>query len=411
MRKRTMMKVVAGLAILSTAMSACSSSKATSGGSNSTGSKSSNFKIGVLTDLTGPYSSAFLTSEQGVKAYVNAANASGGIAGHTISYVMGDTTSTPAGAVTAAQRMVQNDKVQAIIDVSALFNAAEPFLLRNKIPVIGGGFDGPEWTIPSNTNLFDTVGTVDYNKLSSATGDYMKANGVTSCGSIGYANAASGPAATSIVASCKHAGLQGGYLNAQLPAGSTDMGPIAIAIKNAHVDGLSLPVVPNTAFALVGALQQLGVKLKVILLATGYGGDLLASKAAVTAAQGYQFSSVGSPVEAKNAATQKMVAALNTVGISGPPTFAEQEAYVAMAALDAGLKGAGNNASADSLMKALRQVHDFDANGLLAPGKVDFSNFSQFGGGGGAAGCIFAAVLNGQSFQVAPNTPTCGTNV
>ena len=95
------------------------------------------YTTGVLSDLTGAYSSAFLTTEKGIKAYVNVANANGGAAGHKISYVMGDTTSTAAGAVTAAQRMVQSDKVDAIIDVSALYAAAQPFLLKNKIPVIG----------------------------------------------------------------------------------------------------------------------------------------------------------------------------------------------------------------------------------------------------------------------------------
>jgi hypothetical protein len=67
---KTITKVVAGLAILSTAMSACSSSNATSSGGSNSGGKNNDFKIGVLTDLTGPYSSAFLTSEQGVKATV-----------------------------------------------------------------------------------------------------------------------------------------------------------------------------------------------------------------------------------------------------------------------------------------------------------------------------------------------------
>ena len=129
--------------------------------------------------------------------------------------------------------------------------------------------------------------------MSSATGAFMKEHGVTSCGSIGYPNASSGPAATSMVKSCVAAGLKNGYLNTQVPPGSTEVGAIALAMQKAGVDGIELCVVVSTAFALLGALKQLGVKLKVALLSTGYGGDLLASSAAVQAGQGYMFNSQG----------------------------------------------------------------------------------------------------------------------
>jgi branched-chain amino acid transport system substrate-binding protein len=150
MRKKALSAVVAGMAI-ATSITACSSSKkntpstggATSGGSSA--AAGGTIKLGVISDLTGAYSSGFLTTEKGIKAYVEGLNAEGGINGQKITYVMADTASSPPGALTAAQKLVQTDKVFAIIEVSAVYSGAEPYLLKQGIPVLGGAFDGPEW--------------------------------------------------------------------------------------------------------------------------------------------------------------------------------------------------------------------------------------------------------------------------
>lgn len=248
----------------------------------------------------------------------------------------------------------------------------------------------------------------DYNSVNAAVGQFMKAQGVTTCGAVAYPDATAAPSAVAVVKSCTAAGLKDGYLNTQVPVGSTDVGPIALAMQKAGVNGIVLPVVVSTGFALLGALKQLGVKLKVALLSTGYGGDLLASSAAVQAGQGYMFSSVGQPVEDNTAATQQMKAALAKVGVTTTPTFAEQESYIATAAIVAGLKATGQNPTQKSFMTALRNIHNFNANGLLSPGTVNFSNFNQNAGGAGAAGCIFAAQLEGTKFIPVKETPLCG---
>src|ERR1700722_6996547 len=399
-RKRTTVIAMAtAVALVAGGVAACGSSSPSSsaagGGSTATGGTTaapSVIKLGLITDLTGPFSSSFTSSEKGIEAYVDKVNADGGINGHKLSYVVADTTSTITGAQTAAQELVQRDGVFAVVDDSAAFSGAEPYLLQQGVPAIGGAFDGPEWNVASNTNLFASTG-------------------VTDCGAVGYPNATAGPSAVAVVKSCTAAGLKDGYLNTQIPVGSTDVGPIALAMQKAGVNGIVLPVVVSTGFALLGALKQLGVKLKVALLSTGYGGDLLASSAAVQAGQGYMFSSVGQPVEANTAATQQMTAALAKAGVTSTPTFAEQEAYIATAAVAAGLKAAGANVTQKSFMTALRGIHNFNADGLLSPGAVNFSNLNQDAGGAGAAGCIFAAQLEGTKFIPVTGTPMCGSAV
>ncbi|HEX3963121.1 MAG TPA: ABC transporter substrate-binding protein [Trebonia sp.] len=398
--------MAAAAALLTAAVTACSS-----GGSPASGgttAAASTIKLGLIADLTGPFSSSFTTSEKGIEAYVDMVNAAGGINGHKLSYVVADSTSTITGAQTAAQELVQRDGVFAVVDDSAAFSGAETYLLQQGIPAVGGGFDGPEWNDPKNTNMFASTGVIDYNSVNASVGKFMKTQGVTVCGAVGYPNATAGPSAVAVVKSCVADGLKDGYLNTQVPVGSTDVGAIALAIQKAGVNGIVLPVVISTGFALLGALKQLGVKLKVAMLSTGYGGDLLASSAAVQAGQGYMFSSVGQPIEANTAATQKMAAALAKVGVTSSPTFAEQESYIATAAIAAGLKAAGANVTQKSFMTALRNIHNFNADGLLSPGEVNFSSYSSVAGGAGAAGCIFAATLEGKKFIPVSGTPLCG---
>lgn len=391
-----------------TALAACSSSSSggSSPGSSASTGGSKTITIGFVTDLTGVASSGFLTSKQGIDAYLDQINAAGGVNGYKIKYILADTTSTPTGALTAVQKLVQQNNVFAIVENSSDFFGAEPYALQQGIPVVGSAIDGPYWADPKDTNLFASAGVTNENYENVADGQFMKSQGVTKCASIGYSSSPSSSlAAAGFVKSCQAAGLKSGYLNTQFPFGSTDVGPIALAMKNAGVDGLFLPTVPSTSFALVAALRQLGVSLKSILLATGYGGDLLASTAAVQAAQGVEFSTIGAAAEANTPATQQRAADLAKVGVTGSPTFAEQEDFLTLSAFVAGLKAAGPNPTRQSFMQAMDGIKNFNAGGLLAPENIDFRNYTP------TTGCLWVARLNGEKFSVVPGTPICGALV
>jgi branched-chain amino acid transport system substrate-binding protein len=388
------------------ALTACGSTGGSGAGSTGGAAGSKTITIGVVSDLTGVASSGFITDVKGIQAYMNRINAAGGVNGYKIKYVVGDTTSTPTGALTAVQELVQQHNVFAIVENSSVFYGAEAYALQAGIPIVGDAIDGPIWTDPKNTNLFAAAGVINPNYTILALGQFMKSQGATKCASIGYSSSVSSQkSASGFIKSCETAGLKSGYLNNQVPFGSTNVGPIALAMKAAGVDGIYLPIDPSTAFALAAALHQLGVKLKSVLLATGYGGDLLASKAAVQAAQGDDFSTTGDPAEANTPATRQRAADLAKVGVTGPPTFAEQEAYLSMSAFVAGFRAAGANPTRASFMKAMSGMTNFDANGLLAPEKVNFRDYAP------ARVCMWAARLEGVSFSVVPGTPICAPNV
>lgn len=400
--RRRVSQCAAAVAAACTALAACGSSGGSSSGSASHAAGSKTITIGLISDQTGAASSSFVTDVKGVSAYLDRINAAGGVDGYKIKYVVGDTTSTPTGALAAAQKLVQQDNVFAIVEDSSVFYGAEPWLLQQDIPVVGDAVDGPYWSDPKDTNLFAASGVNNEDYMSLGLGRFMKAQGVTKCGTVGYSNSPSSQlSAEGFIKSCEAAGLKSGYINTQIPLGSTNVGPIALAIKNAGVDGLYLPIIPNTAFALTIALHELGAKFKAALLLTGYGGDLLASKPAVQAAQGLDFVTIGQPAEAHTAATAQRAADLAKVGVHGDPTFAEMEGYLLMSAFAAGLRAAGANPTRQSFMTAMGKINNFNAGGLLSPGTVDFHDYTP------SSSCSWVVKLAGEKFSVVPGTPIC----
>ena len=259
------MLVIAALAavVVAGGLAGSSAPKAGASGSEPT------YTLGVITDLTGLASSAELSTPNGVKAGVGYEDAHG----YKIKYDVVDAGSSPAGALAAAQKLVEQDHVFAVIAVSGVTFAAAPFLLANGIPVFGSASDASEWT--TDKNMFSVFGTANYTKVETTDGLVFKLLGAKDIGSIGYSiSPSSSETAEAAAVSAEAAGLKAGYLDAAFPFGGTNVGPVALAMKNAGVDGVTAAVEENTGFALITALRQDGVTLKAPLLAVGYGGDL-----------------------------------------------------------------------------------------------------------------------------------------
>jgi ABC-type branched-subunit amino acid transport system substrate-binding protein len=329
--------------------------------------------------------------------------------GYTIKYVVADTTTNPASVLPAAQKLVQQDHVFAVIAVSALTFSAAPFLTSQGVPVVGVAEDGTEW-ITSN-NMFSAYGYTDPRLVTTTYGQYFKMEGGTNLGSLGYSiSPSSAEAAKSAAASAQQAGLKTGYLNANFPFGSTNVQPVALAMKSAGVDSVTATTDPNTAFALVTALRQSGANPKVAVFATGYGGDLQqAGPGAQQTAQNLSFISPWEPVEMHTSATQQFQSDLKSAGVTTDPTYAEYAGYSSIALLVQGLQGAGSNPSQSSLINALSHITNFNSAGLFGSHSI---NLSQRVGSSGPDNCYWFAKYSGTTFQpVSGATPLCGTIV
>lgn len=404
MRRRSGRVLVATAAAVTLAAAAgCGSS---SGGTTDSDkpSASKSITIGLLTDQTGAAASAARTSVDGLKAGVQYAARNG----YTIKYVVGDTATNPTTALAAAQKMVTQDHVAAVIALSALTFTASNYLTAHKVPVLGNGQDGPEWI--TATNMFSVVGALNATKVSTTSGTFFKSQGVTNLAAVGYAiSPTSAETAKASAESAKRAGLKVGYLNAALPFGTTDVGPVVLAMKNAGIDGLILQIEPNTSFAIIKGLRDQGVNIKAALLPTGYGGDLTeAGPGALDAAQNVFFGLQFEPVEMQTAATRQFAADLKAAGVTGAPTYAMYSSYVSTGLLVDALKANGGDTSSAGLIKALSGIHDFDALGLTGDHKLDINDRAN--SVGSVDSCLWVTKLEGKAFTPVKNsTPVCGS--
>jgi branched-chain amino acid transport system substrate-binding protein len=392
-------KILAGVAIVAALAAGCSSSKSAGTGGGKT------ITIGILTDYTGLGASGNKTSVEGVRAGdVIAARD-----GYKIKYVIGDTQTTPNGGLAAAQKLVNQDHVFAVIAVSSLAFAGAPFLAAHNVPVIGAAEDFGEWR--TDKNMFSVYGALDTTKVNSVYGKFFKMVGVTNLGVLGYGiSPTSAESAKAAAVSAQNAGIAVGYNNANFAFGSTNVQPVALQMKSGGVNGFYASVDPNTGLELISAFRQVGGNLKAALLPTGYGGDLLqAGPGALQSAQGVYFLSSFQPVEMHTAATEQFQSALKSIGITGDPTYAEYAGYTSVLMLIDGLKAAGPNPTQASLISALGGITNWNADGLAGNHTLNMADRASQAIG---TGCYFTTKLSGSTFQLVPGAdPICGTEI
>jgi ABC-type branched-subunit amino acid transport system substrate-binding protein len=329
--------------------------------------------------------------------------------GYTIKYVTADTGTNPTQVLSAAQKLVEQDHVLAVIAVSALTFSAAPFLTAQGVPVIGVAEDGTEWV--NSKNMFSTIGYLDPSIVTTTFGQYFKTQGATNVGALGYSiSPSSAESAKGAAASAQAVGLKAGYVNANFPFGSTNVEPVALAMKSAGVDGVTASTDPNTNFALITALRQSGANPKVGVFATGYGGDLQqAGPTAQQVAQNLSFLLAWEPIELHTSATDQFQSAAKGAGITGDPTYAEYAGYTSIAMLVQGLQGAGSNPSQSSLISSLSHITSFNAAGLLGSHPL---NLTQRVGTLGPDNCYWFTKYTGSTFQpVSGAVPLCGSVV
>ncbi len=373
------------------------------GGSSTAPASNKTVTVGVLADFTGPAASGNKTVTDGVKAGVVYAARNG----FTIKYILADTATNPATALSAAQKLVTQDHVSIVIAHSAITFAASTYLTAHGVAVIGAGEDGPEWT--KSKNMFSVFGALHTTKVSDTLGKFYKMQGVTTVGAVGYSiSPLSSESAKASIASAESVGLKKGYLNASFAFGSTDVQPIVLAMKSAGVDGFTATTDPNTAFALVTGMKQAGVNYKVAIFATGYGGDLTqAGPGALNAAQGVYFSLGYEPVEMNTTATKQFESDLTAAGVKGKPTYADYNGYTSIGLLVRALKANGGSTKASDVISALSNIHDWDALGLFGTHRLDINDRDNLVGG--TDNCSWITKLNGSNFELVPNAdPICG---
>ena len=289
-------------------------------------------KLGYIYPASGVAASISQNGIKGFQARIDRQNAAGGVNGRKIEYEAIDDMSSGAN-LTAAQDLVENRDVFAVVNQSPFAFLTYRWLLEHDVPMIGAGSDGTYYQQKGNEDVLSSGGNglVFGDVIYDTTAKQMKLAGAKKVAALAYG------AASSSVASAKAfmnyavpgVGLDPVYTNTAIEFGSSDVSPAVLGIKNAGADAVYLPMAAATNVAVVQGLQQNGVEMKASVLATGYGQDFLDSPAAQNFPSSAYLSIGYKPVELKTAATKKLQADLKKYAdFTGVPDFGVYNGYI-----------------------------------------------------------------------------------
>jgi branched-chain amino acid transport system substrate-binding protein len=274
MKLRRLAAIVAIVAALGLAVSACgssggggSSSAAGGGGSSSAaggGGSSSNasapsgapIKIGTICTCSGVYAADSAKGIPLMKAWVDSMNGSGGLNGHRVQLFAEDVGSSPQKALAAAKKLVEQDHVVAIVgSVTNVTGAYQKYVEQKKVPIVGGfSYESGFETSP----MFFTAGTTATPGTLSQYVQYAHA-GIKK---VGFMYCAEAPVcAEAVPLGKKAAAIAGiGFTSVSITSNQPNYTAACSSFKQAKVDGLYIGEGPDTLLRIAADCANVGFK-------------------------------------------------------------------------------------------------------------------------------------------------------
>jgi branched-chain amino acid transport system substrate-binding protein len=367
--------------------------------------------LALVTSLTGPSAPETANSPAGFLARIDLQNAEGGVDGHRlVPLVLDDQTSTTQVA-TAVQNALSKGAF-GIVSATPLFFLAAKYPQEQGVPVTGSYTDGPEWGERPYTNMFASdLGSLNPTlPVNTLEGTILKKFGGSVLGAYGYSiSPSSSREAYATAQSFEHSGGKVGVLDTSLQFGTMDFTSVALIAKQHHVDALFPTMIDASNFALARALDQAGVHVKAAVFATGYDSGVVHTPS-WPYLQGDYFLSIYRPFSLPDAGTRQMDSALRKYqhfSSSQFPTLFQYESWAGADLMIKGLELAGPHASREGVIKALRNLKAYNANGLLAK-PIDYSTIF---GHDPPEQCVWVLQAESNGFVPTSPNPVCGTDL
>jgi branched-chain amino acid transport system substrate-binding protein len=366
--------------------------------------------LALITPLTGPSAPETSNDPAGFLARIDLQNAQGGVNGHKLVPLVIDDQTSPSTIATAVQDA--DSKAFGIVSASPLFFLAAKYPQQAGVPVTGSYTDGQEWGEPPYTNMFASdLGSLNPTlPVNTLEGKILKKFGGTTLGTYGYSiSPSSSREAIATARSFQHAGGKVGVVDTSLPFGSESFSAPALVAREKHVDALFPTMIDASNFALATAFKQAGVPIRSAVFATGYDPSVVHSPAWASL-QGDYFLSIYRPFSLPNAGTEQMAAALQKYQHFSKtqfPTLFQYEAWAGADLMIKGLQMAGPNPTHAGVIKAIRSIPSYDANGLL-PNPIDYA--TTFGHDPPQQ-CVWILQARQTGFVPTSSKTICGTDI
>lgn len=132
------------------------------------------YKLGYITDLSGPLRESYSPTLEGFQLYMKQLNDSGGIDGHPVDTIVRDDGLNADTAVSAAEELSGQEKVSGIfgLSLSSTHEAVYAAMERAKVPVVTG-FSGIASALPPAQPFAYSAGTL-FEVAGQAAGEFTK---------------------------------------------------------------------------------------------------------------------------------------------------------------------------------------------------------------------------------------------
>ena len=364
--------------------------------------------IAFLNDVTGSAASNNAGTNGVFTAAIDAQNAAGGVHGHKLVGQIIDTQTSPGSAATGVQEAIQNGDI-GVVSNTYLMDLVAQYPQKAGVPVTGFSSDGKEWGTQPNTNMFagDTGSNTGNTPINTVYGELAKKDGAKNVALYTLNINPNGNNFELNSIEEQHVPAKVVVNDNSVPYGSTaNFGPAALIAKQNNVDWMWSNLDAASNVALVTAYKQAGVPAKHIYLPDGYS-DTLPHTPAWAEVQGADFEAVFHPFSVPDAGTEQMQSALEKYAgwtKSDFPSYAQDEAWINTELMIKGLEGAGSDPTHASTITALRNITNWNANGLL-PFTIDFKTIF---GHVPKETCVWIEKAEKNGFVLQYTAPVCG---
>lgn len=360
-------------------------------GTNTAGNTASSadpIRIGIWTSLTGASAIEGELIENGARLAAAQWNANGGINGRPIEFIVYDDQSTTEGAVTATTRLIEQDKVDAIIgsNLSNAIVATADLIESAGIPFVGSG-TGTAWTKCGYNYIFrgTVINTYMNEGFVKVAAEEM---GVKNAAFIWVETENGQTASAAIKGFCDQYGVNLAYEGTYQSSDTDFTGQVTNTIA-ANPDGVFLFGLANELSLIVKQLRQAGYEGYIYMAEAGASVDLM--EVAGSAANGIVFTAAyivpPTPEEATSELMRDMLTAYVEMFGEMPATDVAFRVYDGANLLFTAFQNAADMNDKDSVRDAFRQISGYQGIG----GTFDYTA----GDGDGLSGCNVYMIIDG----------------
>lgn len=320
-------------------------------------------RVGFSGALSGGLSLLGQGVRDGVETSFAEINAAGGVGGRKLQLIVEDDAYEPMRSIAAARKLVEQDKVIAILAPTGTAQTAAmiPYMQEAKIPMLFPYGFSKALTNPTKRYVFATLPEVRVQMMLMAT-YVMKTLKQTKVATI-YQNDDFGQDGVS--------GLDERFKAENVPLGkfpfergTTNFSGVVAQAKDSGAEHVVFLGIPKDAALVLREMAKLGWKPQV----SGHNalGDPQTFQLAGNLAEGALAIAVMEPLDSDKPAVKDFLAAQKKFLPRTQPTTYSMHGYVAGKLLAEALKRAGGKTDAESLVAALEGMKDYDS-GLMGP--------------------------------------------